>query len=263
MATPDSIERKALAEKEQRAKDEKARLAEAKARVAKARAVKAKFDFKIAFRPDRGEYMAAFDKKTGREVGSLILNPLKKGVREVAMVNVDPDVRRQGVATALFLEAKKAGLKPAHSPNRSTAGDAFARTTGHPVPDRALALDGREREFTIAEEKQKKRDKLAGEARARQIAIDRKLQSARQQTSMTSGLGRPSVPGVNAPAVHSIPSRYSGRLAPPAPPPAHAPGIFHGLNALNRTVGPLSYLGTILSGASQIANARKPAAVLF
>jgi hypothetical protein len=121
-----------------------------------------------------------------------------------------------------------------------------------------LAQEGQEREFVRAQEAQRKRDKSLGEIRARQIAIDKKLQGTRQQASLTSGLGRPSIPGVNTAVTQPIPSRYSGRLAPPPPPPAHAPGIFHGVNTLGRIAGPLGYLGMILDGAGQIANTQRP-----
>lgn len=73
------------------------------------------------------------------DVGHLEWTP-KTG--EVYVVHVDDAYRRQGLATAMWHTAKAVaadtrGVKPPrHSPQRSDAGDAWARTVGGAVPRR-------------------------------------------------------------------------------------------------------------------------------
>ena len=52
-------------------------------------------------------------------------------------VTVQPEHRRKGIATSMMRFAHtlpKSVVKPAHSMTRSTEGDAWAQSTGFPVP---------------------------------------------------------------------------------------------------------------------------------
>ena len=56
---------------------------------------------------------------------------------EILDINVDPDIRREGVATAMYKHAQGLGVvKPRHSSDRTDAGDAWAKSTGNRVPPR-------------------------------------------------------------------------------------------------------------------------------
>lgn len=54
----------------------------------------------------------------------------------IQAMGVHPEHRRQGVATAMLQAAHKAGVTPVHSPDRSDAGDAWARSLGVDLPER-------------------------------------------------------------------------------------------------------------------------------
>ena len=56
-------------------------------------------------------------------------------------MGVHPDHRRQGVATAMLAAARGAGATVLHSTDRSDAGDAWARSVGGDVPERASSPD--------------------------------------------------------------------------------------------------------------------------
>lgn len=55
---------------------------------------------------------------------------------EIDDIKVNPAHRRKGLATAMYNYAVASGIEPAprHSPARSIAGDAWARTTGGDLP---------------------------------------------------------------------------------------------------------------------------------
>ena len=60
---------------------------------------------------------------------------------EISEIEVDPDHRRKGLATAALrhsqgvARASKGVIPlPSHSPNRTPEGDAWARSTGDPLP---------------------------------------------------------------------------------------------------------------------------------
>jgi hypothetical protein len=55
---------------------------------------------------------------------------------EIDDIKVNHEHRRKGVATAMYNYAVASGIEPApeHSPARSIAGDAWARTTSGYVP---------------------------------------------------------------------------------------------------------------------------------
>ncbi len=245
MATADSLDKKAAAEKAARAKESEERLAEAKKRVAKLRAAKSKYDFKVEGDLGRGKLtprITAYEKGTTKYVGSIILGDLKNSAREIESVHVADTVRRQGLATALYLEAKRLGLKPAHSPLRTKEGDAFARNVGGDVPTKGNSNGFRVRDAKLIKEQSKKANKEYGRRRAQIIATEREF---RRKMGLDT----------YNPATQKAP-----KTPPPAPRP---PGIVAGLNALNRLSGPLGFLPTILGGAAQIANARKPPAMQF
>jgi hypothetical protein len=259
MATPDSLDRKAAAEKAERAKAEQQRLAAAKQRVAKARAVRAKFDIKVGGSPNNPT-MLALEKGTPKVVGSMQFNaPDGKGAREVAMVQVEDKVRRQGIATTLFQEAKKAGLKPVHSPNRSQAGDAFAKSTGSSVPTKDWFTSQEERRQAKSSlKKEKELKKQQGRRRAMQVAREKALAKD------------PVFQKLQAEQNAVVEARKKNPLRPFRPtagtpaPPAGTPGILpRGLGAVGRIAGPLGMLGFMFDAVNQSMNARKPAAELF
>lgn len=73
----------------------------------------------------------------GTWAGSLVWSG--KGIREV---DVHPNFRRQGVATSLWNEGHRLASEnamipaPKHSSDRTTAGDAWARSVGGRLPRR-------------------------------------------------------------------------------------------------------------------------------
>jgi hypothetical protein len=73
----------------------------------------------------------------GRQVGNMVWN-----ARGIEHVLVDPDSQRQGIATAMWNEGQRLATenqripKPRHSPDRTNAGDAWARSVGGPLPRR-------------------------------------------------------------------------------------------------------------------------------
>lgn len=75
----------------------------------------------------------------GQPVGNLQWYETQPGQRhEIQGINVHEDLRRHGVATAMYNRAKEIDPKIAHSANRTTigegAGDLWARSTGDPLP---------------------------------------------------------------------------------------------------------------------------------
>jgi GNAT superfamily N-acetyltransferase len=64
---------------------------------------------------------------------------------EILDVHVVPGARRKGVATALYKAAKDIAAKtgvpePVHSNDRSDQGDAWAKSTGEPLPERMKSI---------------------------------------------------------------------------------------------------------------------------
>lgn len=54
---------------------------------------------------------------------------------DVKDIRVGEPFRRKGVATGMWNYAKQQGLNPEHSDSRTKEGDAWAKTTGDPLPD--------------------------------------------------------------------------------------------------------------------------------
>jgi hypothetical protein len=266
MATPDSLDKKAAAEKEARAKESQERLAAAKKRVAKARAVKAKFDVQIGGSPNEPTVIAKV-KGSERIAGWMQFEkPDAKGFREISMVNVETPSKRQGIATTLFLEAKKAGLKPVHSPKRTDGGDAFARSVGGRVPDVDWSRPEQARENAMIKNLEKAANKKSGQKKAVQIARDKAFEKLSREREAATQARR------NATMIPYRPP--TGRLAPPSPPtgrpvvpwspPTVTGGLLpRGINAANRIAGPLGMVGFMFDAVKQVNNARKPAAMLF
>jgi len=50
-------------------------------------------------------------------------------------IRVGEPHRRKGIATGMWNYAKQQGLNPEHSDSRTKDGDAWAKTTGDPLPD--------------------------------------------------------------------------------------------------------------------------------
>lgn len=87
-----------------------------------------------------GVQMYTGDPAEGRvsEVGHLHWSS-KRG--EIIDVHVHPQFRRKGVATAMLKAARDVAVKtgvpsPVHSDDRSDMGDAWAKSTGEPLPTR-------------------------------------------------------------------------------------------------------------------------------
>lgn len=121
--------------------------------------------------------------KDGKPLGQMALKPPSdrtnfKGAREVRMVRVEPDAQRKGVATSLFNEARKLGLKPVHSQRLTSEGKAYSSSQGGSrIPD----LDMTRSELS-ARESSKKLSKVAGRTTAKQIALEKQLAKSQGRT---------------------------------------------------------------------------------
>lgn len=71
---------------------------------------------------------------TGGKVGQLYLTGQGHGGRVVGNIDVEPEFQRKGIATAMWNYAKQSGFQPAHSPQRTPAGEAWAKSTGDATP---------------------------------------------------------------------------------------------------------------------------------
>jgi GNAT superfamily N-acetyltransferase len=73
----------------------------------------------------------------GTEIGKLVWNN-----RRIGNVEVKPEFQRQGIATGMLEHARLLAElntripQPKHSNDRTTAGDAWARSVGGPLPRR-------------------------------------------------------------------------------------------------------------------------------
>ena len=94
--------------------------------------------------PDFGESkpshrVQALAGPTGSKVGEMIWN--SKGIRNIG---VGEQFQRRGVATAMWGEGQRLASEnrkipqPKHSPERTKAGDAWARSVGGPLPRRRI-----------------------------------------------------------------------------------------------------------------------------
>ena len=65
-------------------------------------------------------------------VGYLELKDPRPGLdgRLISHIEVHPELRRKGIATALFAAAKANGLNPIHALDKTEAGEAWAESVG-------------------------------------------------------------------------------------------------------------------------------------
>lgn len=78
-----------------------------------------------AFLPGNPEYeMGRMDWHTGA----------KRPAGEVSYINVPEELRRHGIATAMYNQAKEFDPSVHHSENRTPLGDKWAKKQGDPVP---------------------------------------------------------------------------------------------------------------------------------
>ena len=117
------------------------KIAAAQKRLAKTRALTAQ-GMTFKYFPSQST-MRAFD-KFGTEIGSMELDkPNRFGNRVIKQMKVDAAGRGNGVASAMFTEAQRQKLFPAHSSTRTDMGEAFAKSTGTYVPPRETSAPGR------------------------------------------------------------------------------------------------------------------------
>ncbi len=150
---------------------EKSRMENLRKQVAKTRALKNQgVTFKVEERAPGYKTVAAY--QGPKKVGRLdLLDPKDirgmKGAREILAVEVDPKFQRQGVASSLYNEARKAGLKPVHSAKLTPQGFAFAQSVG----GARVPVQADREEFKNKKELNKK----VGKARAMQEAVKRQM----------------------------------------------------------------------------------------
>lgn len=150
------------------------KIAAAQRRLAKTRALKAQ-EVSFKYSPTSST-VRAFD-KLGGELGYMTLNPANKfGDREIKMIHVSDTARGKGVAGGLFTEAQRLKLKPIHSTNRSEMGDAFAKSTGTYVPEKASPTRiERSKEGRGIYTERRAENKAYGRNLAKQKAVEKQL----------------------------------------------------------------------------------------
>ncbi len=203
------------------AEAEGSRLESLRKQVAKSRALKAAGTvFEVADDPLAKGQKVITARQGGRVIGEMTLyGPSDKtnfkGAREIKQVWTSPDVQRQGVATSLFTEAKKLGLRPAHSAQLTEEGAKFAKAVEGPkAPLRPWQQQAMKSE-AVGKQETKKITKQSGRQRAVEIA---KL-------------------------------RASGRGAQVATPEARrSVSLPRGLPAVGNTLGIIGFLPTLAEG---------------
>jgi N-acetylglutamate synthase-like GNAT family acetyltransferase len=120
--------------------------------------------------------------KDGKSIGQMALKPPSdrtnfKGAREIRMVRVEPDAQRKGVATSLFNEARKLGLKPIHSQRLTDEGKAYsAAQGGQRIPEKDISTNPKSIKIT------KERNQQMGKERAKQIALEKQMAKVQGRT---------------------------------------------------------------------------------
>ncbi len=226
------------------------RIAAAQARLAKTRALKAQgIDFK--YTPSTNT-IRAFDSRGG-ELGYMSLNPANKhGDREIKMLHVNDAARGKGIASGLFTEAQRQGLRPIHSGNRSEMGDAFAKTTGTYVPPKETPTTLiRTKEGGKMYTERKAENKAYGQNLARQKAIEAQLAKLNATIKANSVTNSPAIQSKLTPTVQepSVNIRTGGPGLPRVPgsipgvvaPKPWSPGGFTG--------GVISYFPMLMEAA--------------
>ena len=65
-----------------------------------------------------------------------VVGKMDWSVKQIRNIDVEPEHRRQGIATALWEKGQSIRPTPKHSDQRTDAGDAWARTVGGRLPRR-------------------------------------------------------------------------------------------------------------------------------
>jgi hypothetical protein len=76
--------------------------------------------------------------KEGQRAGEMTWHPK---THAVTGINVEEGERRQGLATAMWKMGQNVRPKPVHSADRTTAGEAWAKSVGGRLPRRKPVLD--------------------------------------------------------------------------------------------------------------------------
>jgi predicted N-acetyltransferase YhbS len=155
---------------------ESSRLESLRKQVAKSRALKAQgVKFEVADDPMNKNQKVVIARQGGKVLGEMTLYPESdktnfKGVREIRQVWTDPSAQRQGVATSLFNEAKKLGLKPVHSSQLTKEGAGFAKAVDGPKAPPRPWQEQVLRTQAMDKKEIKNVTRSAGQERARAIA---------------------------------------------------------------------------------------------
>jgi hypothetical protein len=183
------------------ADNETNRLSELKKQLAKSRALKAQgVQFVVE---DFNDNKIVKAMKGDTQLGSMELKPPSdqtnfKGAREVRMIWTDPSAQRQGVATSLFNEARKLGLKPVHSSQVSTEGAKFSKAVPAPTAPPQLPQQMQAKQDAVAKKEIKQITKSAGKERAAEIA---KLKAAGRMSEIATPALRRNVQIPSNPAI--------------------------------------------------------------
>jgi hypothetical protein len=155
---------------------EESRAEQLRKQLAKSRALKASGTvFEVADDPLSKGQKVVVARQGGKVVGEMTLySPSDKtnfkGAREIRQVWTDPNAQRQGVASSLYTEAKKLGLKPVHSSQLTEDGSQFAKSVGGPKAPLRPFQQMAEKAQAVEKRDTKKVTKQSGQQRAVEIA---------------------------------------------------------------------------------------------
>lgn len=176
---------------------EESRAERLRKQVAKSRALKAQGTvFSVADDPLAKGQKVITARQGGKVIGEMTLyGPSDKtnfkGAREIKQVWTSPDAQRKGVATSLFTEAKKLGLRPAHSAQLTEEGAKFAKAVDGPkAPPRPWQQQAMKSQ-AIDKQETKKVTRQSGRQRAVEIA---KLRASGRGAEVATPAARKSVP---------------------------------------------------------------------
>lgn len=98
--------------------------------------------------PEMGFNYHSVDTVLRREGDRVTMARMSWNSKRVLGIDVPPEFRRQGIATALWNEGHRLASEnqrvpaPKHSSDRTPAGDAWARSVGGPLPRRSRKSSG-------------------------------------------------------------------------------------------------------------------------
>lgn len=98
-------------------------------------------DYKLKYFPpdmDTPRHRISAVTESGYPVGQMAWHPK---THSITGITVDPEEQRQGIATAMWNMGQKMRPKPQHSADRTTAGQAWAKSVGGRLPRRKPVLD--------------------------------------------------------------------------------------------------------------------------